>query len=115
MNLESVSPLGQARFRIAGFGSAYPSRILANPELAGQLGVDVEWIESRCGIQTRCVAGPDETTHSLAVAAAQALSAAPRRRRTGSAGGVRRGPHLVCRPARMGRPVSHGLKPSFSR
>lgn len=72
------SALDKARFRIAGFGTAYPSGVLTNRDLARQLGVDIEWIESRCGIQSRCVAGLDETTHSLAVAAsAQALSAAP--------------------------------------
>ena len=72
---QRTSPLTDARFRISGFGSAYPSRVLTNRDLASQLGVDIEWIESRCGIQTRRVAGPGETTHSLAVAAAeQALS-----------------------------------------
>src|SRR5215813_12174108 len=69
--------LGRARFRIAGFGSAYPSGTLTNGDLAGHLGVDVDWIESRCGIQSRFVAGPGETTHSLAVAAAaQAMEGA---------------------------------------
>ncbi|HWO01647.1 MAG TPA: 3-oxoacyl-ACP synthase, partial [Blastocatellia bacterium] len=63
--------LGKTRFRVAGFGSAYPSGILTNRDLASQLGIDVGWIESRCGIQSRCVAEPGETTHSLAVAAAE--------------------------------------------
>lgn len=70
MTSQGTSALGNARFRIAGFGSAYPSGTLPNRDLAGQLGVDIEWIESRCGIQSRCIAAPDETTHSLAVAAA---------------------------------------------
>jgi 3-oxoacyl-[acyl-carrier-protein] synthase-3 len=70
--------LARTRFRIAGFGSAFPSGILTNGELADRLDVDKDWIESRCGIETRYVAGPGETTHSLAVAAAeQALTAAP--------------------------------------
>jgi 3-oxoacyl-[acyl-carrier-protein] synthase-3 len=48
---------------------------LTNEELARQLGVDTHWIESRCGIRSRCVAAPAETTHSLGVAAArQALA-----------------------------------------
>lgn len=75
MIIDRTSALGQARFRIAGFGSAYPSQVLTNRDLASHLGVDLEWIESRCGIQSRCIAGPGETTHSLAVAAAaQALA-----------------------------------------
>ena len=65
--------LDTARFRIAGFGTAYPSGILTNRDLARQLGVDIEWIESRCGIKSRCVAGPGETTHSLAVAASATM------------------------------------------
>src|SRR6266478_2346511 len=65
-----TSALAKARFRIAGFGSAYPPGIVTNRDLAVQLGVDVNWIESRCGIQSRYVAEPGETTHSLAVAAA---------------------------------------------
>jgi len=72
------SALGRARFRIAGFGSAYPSGILTNDDLARQLEVDIDWIESRCGIKARCVAGPGETTHSLTVAAAsKALQCSP--------------------------------------
>ena len=73
---QSTSALARTRFRIAGFGSAYPSTTLTNRELADRFGVDPEWIESRCGIQSRQVAGEGETTQSLAVAAArQALAA----------------------------------------
>jgi len=72
------SALGNSRFRISGFGSAHPAGVLTNEELALQLKVDVDWIESRCGIKARYVAGSDETTHSLAVAAARrALGCAP--------------------------------------
>ncbi len=71
----SNSPLIRARFRISGFGSAYPSGTLTNRELADQFGVFPFWIESRCGIQYRGVVAPGETTHSLGVAAArQALA-----------------------------------------
>ena len=68
---QGTSGLSDARFRIAGFGSAYPSGTVTNHDLADQLGVDAEWIESRCGIQSRCVAAPGETTNSLAVTAAK--------------------------------------------
>src|SRR6185369_10351192 len=78
MTSQGCSTLGQTRFRVAGFGSAYPSKVLTNRDLADDLGVDADWIESRCGIQSRFVAGPGETTHTLAVAAAaQALAKAP--------------------------------------
>jgi len=71
----SNSPLIRTRFRISGFGSAYPSGTLTNRELADQFGVTPFWIESRCGIQSRVVVAPGETTHSLGVAAAkQALA-----------------------------------------
>jgi len=76
MTAHELSVLARTRFRIAGFGSAYPSAVLTNRELADDLGVGSDWIESRCGIQSRFVAGAGETTHSLAVAAAgQALAA----------------------------------------
>jgi 3-oxoacyl-[acyl-carrier-protein] synthase-3 len=70
------SVLSRARFRIAGCGSAFPSTVLTNRELADDLGVDADWIESRCGIQSRYVARGGETTHSLAVAAASKALAA---------------------------------------
>jgi 3-oxoacyl-[acyl-carrier-protein] synthase III len=63
---QRTSALRKTRFRISGFGSAYPSGTLTNRDLAAQLGVDAGRIESRCGIQSRYVAGQAETTHSLA-------------------------------------------------
>src|SRR5262249_25086121 len=48
-SVQRTSTLGRVRFRIAGFGSAYPSGSLTNDDLAGQLGVDTEWIESPSG------------------------------------------------------------------
>lgn len=38
MPRQKDSALETARFRIAGFGTAYPSVILTNSDLAGQLG-----------------------------------------------------------------------------
>ena len=71
MTSQRTSALSEARFRIAGFGSALPSGILTNRDLGDRFGVDGNWIESRCGIQTRHVAEPRESTHSLAVIAAR--------------------------------------------
>jgi len=69
--------LSEARFRIAGFGTACPSGVVTNSDLGERFGIDVGWIESRCGIQSRNVAGPGESTQSLGVAAAsQALARA---------------------------------------
>jgi 3-oxoacyl-[acyl-carrier-protein] synthase-3 len=77
MDVHEFSALARTRFCIAGVGSAFPSTALTNRELADDLGVDVDWIESRCGIQSRYVARAGETTQTLAVAAARhALSAA---------------------------------------
>jgi 3-oxoacyl-[acyl-carrier-protein] synthase-3 len=69
--------LSESRFRIAGYGSAYPSDALTNGKLGCELGIDADWIESRCGIQSRFVSGANETTHSLAVAAARQALADP--------------------------------------
>jgi 3-oxoacyl-[acyl-carrier-protein] synthase-3 len=66
----SNTALSRTRFRISGFGSAYGSGTLTNSDLAEQLGVSPEWIESRCGIQSRRVATEGESTHILGVAAA---------------------------------------------
>ncbi len=71
-------PLRQARFRIAGFAQAFPSTALKNRELATQLGVDPEWIRARCGVHSRYISGPGETTVTLGVRAArQALWSTP--------------------------------------
>jgi len=72
-----LAALSEARFRIAGFGSAFPSVVLTNDDLVDRLDVQPGWIESRCGIRSRHVAGPGDTSQSLAVAAAiQALEGA---------------------------------------
>lgn len=71
-------PLQRSRFRIAGFGQAFPATVLKNPELAAELGVDPEWIRARCGVLSRHISGPADTTSALAVRAAQqALRNAP--------------------------------------
>jgi 3-oxoacyl-[acyl-carrier-protein] synthase-3 len=74
----ALAALSQTRFRIAGFGSALPSEVVTNDDLVDRLGLDAGWIESRCGIRRRHVAGPGDTTHTLAVAAAaDAMAAVP--------------------------------------
>ena len=57
---------------VRGVGSALPTRAVSNAELATRVDTSDEWIVQRTGIRQRYVAGPDETTSSLAVNAARA-------------------------------------------
>jgi 3-oxoacyl-[acyl-carrier-protein] synthase-3 len=62
---------------LAGFGGYLPSRELGNDALAAEFGIDPQWIVEVCGIQTRRIAGPDETVAEMAArAAADALAGA---------------------------------------
>jgi 3-oxoacyl-[acyl-carrier-protein] synthase III len=60
-----------------GTGSALPVRAVSNAELAQTVDTTDEWIVARTGIRNRHIAGPDETTSSLAVdASRRAIEAA---------------------------------------
>jgi 3-oxoacyl-[acyl-carrier-protein] synthase III len=62
---------------IKGTGSALPENRVSNAELAHRVDTSDEWIVERTGIKFRHIAGPDETTASLATdAARKALDAA---------------------------------------
>jgi 3-oxoacyl-[acyl-carrier-protein] synthase-3 len=61
--------------RILGTGSALPRRIVTNAELAERVDTSDEWIVERTGIRQRHIAEPDETTATLATAAARAALA----------------------------------------
>ena len=61
--------------RILGTGSALPRRIVTNAELASQVDTSDEWIVARTGIRQRHIAEADETTSTLAIAAARAALA----------------------------------------
>ncbi len=62
---------------IKGTGSALPKNRVSNAELAQRVDTSDEWIVERTGIKFRHIAGPDETTASLATDAARnALDAA---------------------------------------
>jgi 3-oxoacyl-[acyl-carrier-protein] synthase-3 len=56
--------------RILGTGSAAPAQVVTNDDLARTVDTSDEWIVSRTGIHTRHIA-INETTHSLALAAAK--------------------------------------------
>lgn len=61
---------------IAGTGSALPARRVSNVELAETVDTSDEWIVERTGIRFRHIAGPEETTATLACDAAKAALAA---------------------------------------
>jgi len=56
---------------IVGWGMAVPEKVLTNDDLARMVDTSDEWIASRTGIRERRIAGPKETTASLAILAAQ--------------------------------------------
>lgn len=61
---------------VIGTGSALPARRVSNAELAQEVDTTDEWIVERTGIRFRHIAGPDETTGTLATDAAKAALAA---------------------------------------
>src|ERR1700683_5256396 len=63
---------GSIRACVRGSGAALPARVVSNAELATKVDTSDEWIVQRTGIRQRYLAGPDETTSSLALKAAQA-------------------------------------------
>jgi 3-oxoacyl-[acyl-carrier-protein] synthase III len=67
-----------SRARIAGWGKALPSRVLTNAELEGMVDTSDEWIRTRTGIRERRIAGPDESTFTLAVEAGRKALAVAR-------------------------------------
>lgn len=60
---------------IAGVGSAVPARTLSSEDLEDALGLDRGWIETRTGITSRHLAGPEDTALSLATEAARSALA----------------------------------------
>ncbi len=56
---------------ISGTGSYSPQQQLTNAELETMIDTDHEWIVSRTGISSRCIAQPHETTSFMAAQAAE--------------------------------------------
>mgnify|MGYP005840963765 FL=1 len=56
---------------IVGWGMAVPQRVVTNHELAQFVDTSDEWIVTRTGIRERRVAGPQESTATLSIAAAE--------------------------------------------
>src|SRR6185312_17090887 len=62
---------------IAGTGSCVPEKRLTNDDLSKMVDTNDQWIVQRTGIRERRIAGPGESTATLATAAARrALDAA---------------------------------------
>lgn len=61
---------------ITGTGSALPARRVSNADMAEMVDTTDEWIVERTGIRFRHIAGPEETTATLARDAASAALAA---------------------------------------
>jgi 3-oxoacyl-[acyl-carrier-protein] synthase-3 len=57
--------------RISGWGKALPQRVLTNLELEQMVDTTDEWIRTRTGIRERRIAGPKESTLTLALRAAR--------------------------------------------
>jgi 3-oxoacyl-[acyl-carrier-protein] synthase III len=57
--------------KIAGWGKYLPPRIMTNDELETLLDTSDEWIRTRTGIAQRRIAGEDESTSTMAIAAAR--------------------------------------------
>lgn len=61
----------QLRSVVVGSGSYLPARTVTNKDLEARVDTTDEWIVQRTGISCRHIAGPDETTSTLAVRAAE--------------------------------------------
>ena len=62
---------------VTGWGWHSPAQVLSNHDIGKIVDTDDEWIQSRTGIRERRIAGPGETTSSMAtIAARQALDEA---------------------------------------
>lgn len=61
---------GNPGARVLAFGGYQPARIVTNDDLAATVDTSDEWIRTRVGIESRRIAGPDETVADMAVAAA---------------------------------------------
>lgn len=64
-----MSPISVA---VAGFGTYAPERALTNADLEKTLDTNDQWIVERTGIRERRIAADDETTSTMAIAAATA-------------------------------------------
>ncbi|MFM8521635.1 MAG: hypothetical protein ACKOBK_05945, partial [Acidimicrobiaceae bacterium] len=57
--------------KIIGWGTALPEKIVTNDDLSKIVDTTDEWIVERSGIRSRHIAGDDELTSDLGIAAAR--------------------------------------------
>jgi len=55
--------------KILAFGGYQPDTVVTNDDLAKRVDTNDEWIRSRVGIESRRIAGPEETVEDMATAA----------------------------------------------
>jgi 3-oxoacyl-[acyl-carrier-protein] synthase-3 len=67
----AVAPAVSRYAHVTGWGMAVPDKVVTNDDLARLVETSDEWITTRTGIRERRVAGPKDTTASLAVQAAR--------------------------------------------
>jgi 3-oxoacyl-[acyl-carrier-protein] synthase-3 len=67
--LKEIKPLPKAK--ITALGCYAPQRVLTNQDLEKMVATSDEWIMTRVGIRERHIAGPDEATSDMAIAAAR--------------------------------------------
>lgn len=66
MSAQILPSVGSFGVRIAGTGSAVPSQVLSNADLARMVETDDDWIFQRTGIRERRISNPDtEGTYTL--------------------------------------------------
>lgn len=74
--LDAARAGAQVRTRLAvgftGWGATVPGPPVTNDDLAAVLDTSDEWISTRTGIRARHIAGPDDTTATLAATAGRA-------------------------------------------
>jgi 3-oxoacyl-[acyl-carrier-protein] synthase-3 len=66
------APGAGGRAAVAGWGTAIPERRVTNHDLARRVDTNHEWIVERTGIHERRIAGPGESTATLAIEAGAA-------------------------------------------
>lgn len=72
---ETSAPALSPAIAILGTGSHVPAGIVTNEDLSKRVDTSDEWIFTRTGIRERRIAGPGETTSTLATEAARAALA----------------------------------------
>src|SRR6516165_2093367 len=55
--------------RIMAFGGYQPDTVVTNDDLARRVDTNDEWIRARVGIESRRIAGPEESVEDMATAA----------------------------------------------